>query len=157
MPFHCYFEHECWFSTYSNSYTIYTFSFTIFTYKFGYKYRYHELFLLFSQKPVINHCIYERKPIMHELYFNPNSVHTVSIQACWSQALAAISRLADGSVNKTKRSTRLIVNFILLFKAWFQSLLSTCQLRFQIRKLSGNFATKFASSFQSSNFDCKQM
>jgi hypothetical protein len=39
----------------------------------------------------------------------------------------------------------------------FPSLLSTCQLRFQIRKLGGNFATKFASSFQSSNFDCKHL
>jgi hypothetical protein len=51
----------------------------------------------------------------------------------------------------------IIVDFILLFKARFPSLLSTCQLRFQIRKLGGNFARKFASSFQSSNFDCKQM
>jgi hypothetical protein len=50
-----------------------------------------------------------------------------------------------------------IVDFRLLFKARFPSLLSTCQLRFQIRNLGGNFATKFASSFQSSNFDCKQM
>jgi hypothetical protein len=50
-----------------------------------------------------------------------------------------------------------IVDFRLLFKARFPSLLSTCQLRFQIWKLGGNFATKFASSFQSSNLDCKQM
>ena len=51
----------------------------------------------------------------------------------------------------------IIVDFILLFKASFPNLLSTCQLRFQIRKLGGNFARKFASSFQSLNFDCKQM
>jgi hypothetical protein len=46
----------------------------------------------------------------------------------------------------------IIVDFILLFKARFPSLLSTCQLRFQIWKLGGNFA-----SFQSSNFDCKHL
>ena len=60
-------------------------------------------------------------------------------------------------IKTTLTNAGVIVDFRLLFKARFPSFLSTCQLRFQIRKLGGNFATKFASSFQSSNFDCKQM
>ena len=41
-----------------------------------------------------------------------------------------------------------IVDFKSLFNTRFPSSLQTCQLRFQVRKLGTNFATKFANSFQ---------
>jgi hypothetical protein len=50
-----------------------------------------------------------------------------------------------------------ISTFKSLFNARFPSSLRTCQLRFQVRKLGANFATKFSSSFQCLNFVCKQM
>ena len=49
-----------------------------------------------------------------------------------------------------------IVDFKSLFNARFPNSLQTCQLRFQVRKLGVNFATKFASTFQCLNY-CKQM
>jgi hypothetical protein len=50
-----------------------------------------------------------------------------------------------------------IVDFRSLFNARIPSSLRTYQLRFQVRKLGVNLATKFASTFQCLNFVCKQM
>ena len=50
----------------------------------------------------------------------------------------------------------LIVDFVSLFNARFQSSLQNCQLRFQVQILGVNFATKIASTFQCLNY-CKQM
>jgi hypothetical protein len=51
-------------------------------------------------------------------------------------------------------SFTVIVDFNSLFNARFPSSLQTCQLRFQVRKLGVNFATKFPSTFQCLNY-CK--
>ena len=53
-------------------------------------------------------------------------------------------------------SLSFFVDFKSLFNARFPSSLQTCQLRFQVQKLSVNFATKIASTFQCLNY-CKQM
>jgi hypothetical protein len=59
------------------------------------------------------------------------------------------------NLTSTFSTANIIVDFKSLFKAQFQSLLQTCQIRFQFRKLGANFASKFASSFQGLNFVCK--
>ena len=70
--------------------------------------------------------------------------------------MITVFRLYSRKNCDTKYHSNFFAAMLLLISSHFStrlpSSLRTCQLRFQVRKLGVNFATKFTSSFQCLNF-----